>query len=510
MERTGASKGERSVNHRNRLVAVSVLVLLSGLSSCSSSPSSKPGAPRRPNIVFVLVDDLDATVTPYWQAMPRTRKLIADRGTTFSNAFVTNPLCCPSRATNLTGMYPHDTKVFDSVTGLDNFAAGASKKTIGVRMRKAGYTTAFLGKYLNGYEFDPSYVPAGWDEWFGLAGAKFLSGYSYQANHNGTMERFGRKPSDYQTDVLARKAVAFVDRTEKNDSRPFLLTLFPSAPHDPIGPAPRDKSNEFADDPLPRRPNFNEDDVSDKPRWLRDYYAKLDPRQLAGQTKRYQNGLGSLIAVDDMVGSVEDRLRANGELDNTVFIFSSDNGFSFGSHRLPGKLVPYEESIRVPLAIAGPGVRHGTTDQLVANIDVAPTMYELAGARVPPDVDGQSLGPLLRGDQTPWRNDFLIEYHGTYSRLVQLHTLADVRSYFGVAKEPTVIPDYRATRSKRWLYVEWYRGPVHDYELYDLAADPYELSNLLAGKSAARFADTKKRLQARLEALASCSGRTCH
>lgn len=506
--------GERSASRRCGLVALSVVVLLStGLSSCAHSRSSKEGSPRHPNIVFVVVDDLDATVTPYWQAMPETRRLIADRGMTFTNSFVTNPLCCPSRATYLTGMYPHDTEVFDSVTGLDNFAAGASKKTISVRLGEAGYTTGFMGKYLNGYEGDPSYVPAGWDEWFGLAGAKFTSGYSYQANHNGTMESFGKKPSDYQTDVLARRATAFIDRSEKNDAQPFLLTLFPSAPHDPIGPPPRHTNNRFADDPLPKRPNFNEADVSDKPRWLREWYPKLDPTELARQTKRYQKGLGSLLAVDDMVGSIEDRLRANGELDDTVFIFSSDNGFSFGSHRLPGKLVPYDESIRVPLAIAGPGVRHGTTDQLVANIDIAPTMYELASVSVPPDVDGMSLGPLLRGEQTRWRSDFLIEYQGTYHRLLQLHTLADVRSHFD-SHDPKIqklISDYRATRSKRWLYVEWYAGSDHDYELYDMAADPYQQSNLLATpKTAARFADTKNMLQARLEALASCSGRSCH
>jgi N-acetylglucosamine-6-sulfatase len=500
---------------RGGFLAVSVIALLSSaLSSCVASKSSEMGSPRHPNVVLLVVDDLDATFRPYWEAMPRTRRLIADRGMTFTNSFVTNPLCCPSRATYLTGMYPHDTEVYDSVTGLDNFAARGSKKTIGVRLGQAGYRTAFIGKYLNGYELDPSYVPAGWDEWFGLAGANFLSGYSYGANHNGAMETFGNSPSDYQTDVLARTATAFIDRAEKDDARPFLLTLFPSAPHAPIRPAPRHTDNAFADDLLPRRPNFNEADVSDKPRWLREWYPKLDPEQVASQTKQYRDGLGSLLAVDDMVASIEDRLRANGEINDTVFIFSSDNGFSFGSHRLPGKLVPYEESIRVPLAVAGPGVRHGTTDQFVTNIDIAPTLYELAGVRVPPDVDGMSLLPLMRGDRPPWRSDFLIEYQGTYHAFVQLHTLAEARSYLRGAvrdpKLPLLVPDYRATRSNRWLYVEWYAGADHDYELYDMAADPYELSNLLTNREArARLADTTKILQARLEALASCHGRTC-
>ena len=154
--------------------------------------------------MFVVVDDLDLTSTPYWDAMPKTKALIADRGSTFRNMFATDPVCCPARATLLTGMYPHNTEVFNSQGGLEKFRTGTSKSSIGVRLRKAGYTTAFIGKYLNGYELDPSYVPPGWDEWFGLAGKKFLSRVRLRREPQRSMEHFGDRSRDYQTDVLRR------------------------------------------------------------------------------------------------------------------------------------------------------------------------------------------------------------------------------------------------------------------------------------------------------------------
>jgi N-acetylglucosamine-6-sulfatase len=467
---------------------------------------------RPPNVVLVVTDDLDATTSPFWDAMPKTRALIRDEGVTFTNAFATNPLCCPARATILTGKYPHNTEVFDSVTGLDDFAARASKTTIGVRLQQAGYSTAFIGKYLNGYEKDPSYVPPGWDEWFGLAGKRFTRGYNYSANHNGRMERFGDSAEDYQTDVLSRVATQHIDRTfAAKEHRPMLLTLFPSAPHDPIEPAARDADHSFADAPLPRSEDFDEADVSDKPRWLQ-LYPHVTSAEAEKLTEEYRNRLGSLDAVDDMVARVASRLEAAGELDRTVFVFTSDNGYSLGSHRVHGKLVPYDESDRVPLAIAGPGIAHGSSDELVTHPDLAATLYGLAGVDVPEDVDGRSLVPLLQDPSRRWsRNDFLVEYRGSYSPLVQIHTYEQVRNYLvGSPDLPRLIADYRALRSKKWLYVQWYAGPDHDYELYDLRADPYEMTNLLADpQERRRLEPTTDRLQERLEELAACSGPGC-
>jgi arylsulfatase A-like enzyme len=489
------------------LVVALVAAALAACGGGSSGPDGEPGASRPPNIVFLLVDDLDQVVSPYWEAMPTARELLRDGGLTFENMFATDPVCCPARATLLTGMYPHNTRVYNSAGGIETFRTRASKWSIGVRMKAAGYSTAFIGKYLNGYELDPSYVPPGWDEWFGLAGRNFLSGYSYGANHNGTMEHFGLSNRDYQTEVLGRVATSFIDRRAPGD-KPFLLTLFPSAPHSPIKPARPDRDNRFADDQLPDRPDFH-DDLSDKPTWLREGYAPTPPKDQATALTQYRDGLGSLIAVDRMLASIVSHLKAAHELANTVFVFSSDNGFSFGSHQIVGKLVPYNETTRVPLVIAGPGIRHGTTDALAGAIDVAPTLYDLAGAPRHDDVDGTSLVPYLRDDAATSREDLLIEYKAPAA--LPFHTLADVREVTaGPPFDTLTVPDYRSVRTLRWQYIEWYAGPDHEYELYDMRADPYQLTNLFSDPAtAAAHRDVVADLQSRLDALGACSGKTC-
>jgi arylsulfatase A-like enzyme len=495
---------------RRRAILLPTLALLALLADVPACGSDSGGAPGPPNLVLIITDDLD-TASPFWDAMPKTRALIRDRGMEFTNTFATNPLCCPARATILTGKYPHNTEVFDSVTGLDNFRARAAKTSIGVRLQQHGYRTAFLGKYLNGYEIAPTYVPPGWDEWFGLAGKKFTRGFDYSANHNGRIETFGAQPRDYQTDVLRRLALRYVGAADQTEGKPFLLTLFPSAPHAPIKAAPRDADNPFTDATPPRSANYDEADVSDKPRWLQ-LYRKLSAHQVETLTDDYRDRMGSLAAVDDMVSAIADRLETDGQLDNTVFVFGSDNGYSFGSHRVYGKLVPYEESIRVPLAIAGPGVAHGRTAALAIHPDIAATLYDLAGAAVPADVDGRSLVPLLGGGSPAWdRKDLLVEYRGTYSANVQIHTYADVAARVrDFPFSPKLIADYRAVRTTRWKYVQWYSDADHDYELYDLRADPHELANLLADPgTAAELRPTTDALQRRMDALAACSGRSC-
>jgi arylsulfatase A-like enzyme len=496
---------------RNALVGAAFVLLIGALAGCSGGANPPESiVHRRPNLVYVVVDDLDQTTSPNWKALPKTKELVADRGMTFENAFATDPVCCPARATLLTGMYPHNTNVYESSVGLAAFQKGASRKTIAVRLKAAGYTTAFIGKYLDGYELDPSYVPPGWDEWFGLAGKRFLTGYRYEANHNGRIEKFGRRASDYQTDVMARRARSFVARATHTDGHePFLLTLFPTAPHAPIGPAPRHENNTFRDDPLPPRKNYDEKDVSDKPTWLRGAFPRLSAVDKKNQVSEYRRALGSLLAVDDMVDAVAKELRKAGEIEDTVFVFTSDNGYSFGSHRIPGKVAPYDEPARVPLAIAGRGIEHGTNDDLVAHIDMAGTLYDLAGVPQPSDVDGRSLLPLLQGHHPRWRKDFMIEYRA--SPRVALHTYADVRNFVATpGKKRRIVPDYRALRSADWLYVEWYQGAEHDYELYDMRKDPFQMTNLMADPAYAfTHPKTISALHDRLAALAMCRGATC-
>ena len=220
--------------------------------------------------------------------------------------------------------------------------------------------------------------------------------------------------------------------------------------------------------------------------------------------------MGSLLAVDDMIRSVVNRLHKLGEYDNTVFVFASDNGMNRGSHRLHAKTVPYEESLRVPLAIAGAGVRHGTDHQFVTHLDFAPTLLDLAGVSIPDDIDGRSLVPLLEDGETgPWRTDFLVEFKGTYG-LYDVDTRKQVQSYIAHGQAVPYPPTYRALRTKKWLYVEWYGGTDHDYELYDMDADPYQLSNLLGPPGGtSQYAATTDELHQRLAQLESCAGASC-
>ena len=196
----------------------------------------------RPNFVVVVVDDMDALTMPLWEALPKTKQAIGDRGTTFANVFAPDPICCPARGTLLTGDYAHNNGTLAG--GYAGFVStGAENDTVATRLQDAGYRTAFTGKYLNGYENDPSVVPPGWDEWFGLAGNMDL-GYNYQANHNGTIESFGSSDADYQTDVLAARSTSFVNVTEAEDEQPFFLLVAPprSARLDSAGATPREQS----------------------------------------------------------------------------------------------------------------------------------------------------------------------------------------------------------------------------------------------------------------------------
>lgn len=469
---------------------------------------------EQPNFVFVFVDDLDEIVMPYWDAMPNTEALVANGGLTFDEGFVVSPFCCPSRATVLTGNYAHNTGVFDNSGPDGGYAVfrdgGAENDTVATRLQAEGYETAFIGKYLNGYESDPALVPSGWDEWFGLSGWIF-SGYGYTANHNGTSESYGFTSADYQTDVLRDVAVDFVDSTEAQDSKPFFLMVSTVAPHQNIPTAQRHQPNPFADLTLPMSPNFNEADVSDKPTWLRDGFPSATQEDIDEQTQWMRRGMGSMLAVDDLVASLESTLQANDELDDTVFVFMSDNGFNFLSHRLDHKMAPYEESLGVPFAMSGPTIRIGTESRYATNLDVAPTLLHLAGAGEQADMDGRSLVPLLRGDDPEWRTDFLVELNGTYFGAGEnLHTLASVLEEIAENGRITRVPTYRALRTDQWLYVEWYWGDPHEYELYDIVADPHELDNLIATPAGqSQYAATTTALQARLDELKTCSGTTC-
>jgi N-acetylglucosamine-6-sulfatase len=337
----------------------------------------------------------------------------------------------------------------------------------------------------------------------------------FTLNENGAPVTYGGKPEDYLTDVLADKAAGFIQETT---DQPFFAYIAPYAPHAPSTPAPRD-ATAFADAKAPRGPAFNEADVSDKPAWVQAL-PRLTPAQIDRIDAHYRDRLRSLLAVDDLIRTLVDTLQAHGRLDDTCIVFTSDNGFQLGEHRLPlGKLTAYDESIRVPLIVRGPGVpKDKTVDQLTLNSDLAPTFAAWAEADAPEFVDGRSLQPLF--EPTPpatWRDAILIEDNPVI-RFVRATTRATPAATPeatpagtpGAADDdedtskisPAEPPPYNAIRTTRYLYVAYDDG---EREVYDLQADPAELTNI-ASKAApallAAFAD-------RLEALRTCRAGSC-
>lgn len=468
---------------------------------------------NRPNVVVVFVDDLDELQSPFLEAMPHTLERLAEAGLRFTQSFAPSPVCTPARAIALTGRYPHNTGVFDFTPpdgGHEVFRNTQEHDTIATRLQDGGYRNAYLGKYIYfAGDDDPTHVPPGWDEWFVVVRNQD-AGFDYDANHNGQLVTYGSAPEDYQTDVLSGLARDFIVSTESDDDQPFMLFLAPAAPHVPLPPAPRHADHPWVDADLAAWPNFNEPDVSDKPTWLRDGMAELSLGHVYFNANDYRDRMGSLMALDDLIGDLFEELESTGELEQTVVFFASDNGYNFGAHRQMGKTVPYEESIRVPLFVAGRDIPVGTDARMVSHADFAPTILDLAGLPHH-DLDGYSLVPLFSDDPTSWRTEQLLEYNSTGGGARgDHHTLQDVLDAMASGQTRVLVPSYRALRTENELFVEWYRGNVHEYELYDLAADPYQLDNLLATPAGELAnAATTVALGARLAELMSCSGPSC-
>lgn len=456
-------------------------------------------AAEPPNIVFVLTDDLAWNLVQY---MPHVQQL-RSQGSTFTNYFVTDSLCCPSRASIFTGRYPHDTGIFTNDGPDGGFAVfharGEEKHTFATRLQTRGYRTAMMGKYLNGYtpnkRFDGGsrYFPPGWNEW-DVTGNGY-SEFNYTLNENGALFGYSSQPRSYLTDVLARRGASFVHRAARA-GKPFFLEIATFAPHGPFTPAPRD-AQDFPGLQAPRTPAFNESDVSDKPSWLHDH-PLLTSSQISQIDAAYRLRAQAVEAVDDLVARIQDALKREGVAGNTYIFFSSDNGFHLGDHRLmTGKLTAFETDIRVPLIVTGPGVVHGQTVARVAeNVDLFSTFAHLGHAKVPPAVEGQNLVPLLRGRRVPrWRDSALIEHHGP--------------DYGPAAGPDAPLPGsgnpatYEALRLPHSIYVEYANG---DREYYDLRSDPYELTNAYSRLSPAQV----DALHSQLASLENChSGATC-
>jgi N-acetylglucosamine-6-sulfatase len=453
-----------------RLVALVVgLVLAVALTSCAAprptapTPRELPTAGAKPNFVFVLTDDLSWNLVSH---MPHVEAL-QQAGETMSKYSVVDSLCCPSRSAIFTGEYPHDDGVYKNGGPDGGYGAynrnGDEQKTFALSLQKAGYTTGFMGKYLNGYQpTDPT--PPGWNEW-DVSGSNGYPEFDYDLSENGTVEHYGHAPSDYMVDVLSQKAGSFIETNAQRKS-PFMLEVATFAPHAPYTPAPRYAGTESA---LPYPKTAAYDALpTDPPSWLK----KRPPLTAADKQHiqtAYDKRVEADLSVDDMVGHLEDELKAEGVAQNTYFVFSSDNGYHMGEYRLlPGKQTAFDTDVHVPLIVSGPSVPAGRTNtQMTSSIDLAPTFETLAGATIGASVDGVSMASLWHGlDPPDWQQAVLIEHRG----------MNDARGDPDAQKQAHGDPPtYEAIRTADALYVRYANGEV---EYYDTVTDPDELHNL--------------------------------
>jgi N-acetylglucosamine-6-sulfatase len=455
------------------LLACGVVVLVAAMGSAEFEAA----AAERPNIVFVLTDD---QFPGSEEAMSSLKSNITSQGVKFTNMTSTFPLCCPGRATIQRGQYAHNTKIYGNslpLGGWNKFKGrGEHKSTMATWLNRSGYQTGLFGKYMNNYR--DSYIPPGWDRWYGWNGPK--EGWS-SVNDQGRQKPLNKREADA---LVAKNALEFLDNRLKKSSPVFAFVSF-GAMHKPYYHAEID-DGKFKGAGVPRTPAFNEDDVSDKPAYLRN--PRLSGSEISELDLSYRNGLRSLMRVDRFVGRASDLLRQKGEMDDTYFVFYTDNGAHFGQHRFGhGKLQPYEEDTGFPLIVRGPGIPHGAKSAaLLGNHDIAPTLARMGGTGFPSFVDGRSFLELAKAPAAPWPRTAVLSERET----------------------DEAPPD-------KWSMLRMGDGKVYTRhqggakEYYDLARDPYQLHNAF-GASDTTYPPPDGEISAyydqRLEALNACAG----
>lgn len=441
----------------------------------------------RPNVVVVMMDDLSMDDLPY---MPKVRQLLTQTGTTFTNFYASTPECCPSRATFLTGQYIHNHGVLSGFNNTGGYYKLDHSNTLPVWLMANGYHTTHIGKYMNGIgTVNETDRPPGWSTWFGLVDPSTYNYWNYKVNDNGVIRTYGTAPEEYQTDVLGKRAVDTI-RNRSLSTQPFFLYFAPLSVHsgkvDGTGinypvPAPR-YNKTMRTVHQPRGADFNEADVSDKPVQVASL-PLMSTAQQYSQEVWFQQTIEDAQAADEWIGKMVDTLKSTGQYANTVIIFSSDNGFLRGEHRLYSqKVSPYEPSVHVPLIITGPGFPAGgrvTAPTVMA--DLAPTIAALTGTTPGLATDGMSILPMVNDPAYGQDRSILLELGRLYTRIT-----------------------FRAIRGPRWKYVEHSNG---EREMYNLVDDPRELVNRVNDPSVAWIRDA---LAQRLAILATCAGPACN
>jgi arylsulfatase A-like enzyme len=473
-------------------VVVAGVVSLLGAWRASAAP---------PNVVLLLLDDQDAA-SPMWDAMPQTASLVAQRGTRFHAAIAPTPICAAGRATLLSGKLAHNTGVY-TMSGPNGPVAFAGQngvgRTVATALQSLGYVNGFFGKTWGSVSMDP-----GWHRWCCLTFPNLYTGTGYSVYEQvagGTPSKY--VSNEYSTDFISDRAAAFL-QARAGDPTPFFVMLCPTAPHLPLPPAARHVAyakNRW-DGALQHGPSYNERDVTDKSAWLRST-AGVRSGAVPYADGEYYKRMGSLMAVDEMMLRVAQILEAQGKWANTLVIVASDNGYNLGAHRLIHKMAPYEESIRIPLVIAGPGVASGDVGRLVGLQDLAPTIIAAAGGRPYPDMDGRSLVPFLTyGGNAPiaWRTAMITEYIGGFVH-PDYNPGGAMSAGFSLD-----IPTYRSLRTDTHKYILW--TATGEEEVYDLTADPFELTNLTRANPPAA-APLLNGMRPLFQQLLNCADGTC-
>jgi N-acetylglucosamine-6-sulfatase len=491
-----------------------------------ASGTDGPVQQKRPNVVLILTDDLDKSLMPY---LPNVTRLIRDQGAELPNFYVEQSSCCPSRASILSGLYAHNHGVIGNVWpegGYDRWKQTEQDDDLPVWLDKAGYLSALLGKYFNEYPFHPgshlsdaekaklkAYVPPGWQSWAAPVQGNAYAQQHYRLNVDGRVDADFHE--DYLDSWLGDRALGLVDGADGFDFAQGGQFLYYASysPHTPYA-YPKRLAGTFEDVHYPRTPDFDEADVSDKFGLTRTR-RPLSASDIATIDETFRKRIRSMQVLDHNVGRLVQELEDQGALDNTYLIFTSDNGYIMGNHRREiGKYNQFQGTVNVPFYVRGPGIAPGSTyDDLAGNIDIAPTIAEIAGATAPADVDGVSLLSRLHGGAPLERRYFLLGRALTPTNTTAANGLEEAPETYVESSRSSELNDFTGVTNGRYKLIR-YTHLAHE-ELYDLKNDPYELNNLLAHGEASYLAmspagqEAVDTLRAALDRLVDCSGASC-